>query len=232
MSVRRLYIVCEGQTEEEFVKLVLRDHFCNITGAEAIPILPSNRVGSNRRRHKGGWTSYVKLRDVLYREMEEKHSDETWFTTMLDLYAIPEDFPNLSSVPAQPARDRVAALEAAFKADVVTDQLWRFTPYLQLHEYEALLLTDLEAIVRWMPDEASTGLANLATDIDGLAPEEVDSGAETAPSKRIIRHFPSYAGLKTSVGPIAAEDIGLDRLRAACPHFANWLTILEGRCSE
>ena len=232
MFVRRLYIVCEGQTEEEFVKLVLRDDFRSVTRAEAIPILPSNRAGSNRRRLKGGWTTYVKLCDVLHREMKEKHSDETWFTTMLDLYAIPEDFPNLCFVPSQPARDRVIALEAAFKADVVTSQLWRFTPYLQLHEYEALLLADLEAVNRWMPDEAPTGLADLAADIDGLAPEEVDGGAETAPSKRIIRHFPSYAGLKIAVGPIVAEDIGLDRLRAACPHFADWLTTLEGRCRE
>lgn len=232
MPVRRLYIVCEGQTEEEFVKMVLQGHFRATSGSDAIPILPSNRTGSNRRRHKGGWTSFGRLRDVLRREMEEKHSDETWFTTMLDLYAVPEDFPGLAAAPQRPARERLAALEATFANDVTTDRLWRFTPYLQLHEYEALLLADMDALGRWMPDEAARGLPALAADVAGLAPEEVDDGSETAPSKRIIRHFPSYAGLKTSVGPIAAADIGLPRLRAACPHFDDWLTTLEKRCRD
>lgn len=232
MPVRRLYVVCEGQTEEEFVKTVLQAHFRDATATDVIPILPSNRAGSNRRRYKGGWTSYQKLRDVLRREMEQKHNDETWFTTMLDLYAIPSDFPGSADAPGWPARDRVAALETNFHADVTTSQLWRFTPHLQLHEYEALLLADIDAIGRWMPDEAGTGIAALKVDIAGLDPEDVDGGSQTAPSKRIIRHFPSYTGLKTSVGPIAALDIGLTRIRAACPHFSAWIAELERRCRE
>ena len=165
MPVRRLYIVCEGQTEEEFVKMVLQSHFRDTTQTDAIPILPSNRAGCNRRRHKCVWTNYVRLRDVLFREMEQKHSDETWFTTMLDLYALPRDFPGSADAPQQPACDRVAELKAAFHADVTTGQLWRFTPYLQLHEYEALLLTDLNVIGRWMPDEAYAGVPALTADI-------------------------------------------------------------------
>lgn len=232
MPVRRLYIVCEGQTEEEFVRMVLQGHFRSATATEVTPILPSNKSGSTSRQHKGGWTNYAKLRDVLRGEMEQKHGDDTWFTTMLDLYAIPNDFPALSGAPRQPANVRVAALETAFHADVTTGQLWRFTPYLQLHEFEALLLTDIAIVGRWMPDEATTGAPALTADIAGLSPEEVDGERETAPSKRIIRHFPSYAGLKASVGPIVAEDIGLPRLRAACPHFHAWLTTLEARCRE
>jgi hypothetical protein len=165
--------------------------------------------------------------------MEQKHSDDTWFTTMLDLYAIPADFPDfpdLADAPRQSAQVRVAALETAFREDLTTDRLWRFTPYLQLHEYEALLLADPDVIGRLMPDQAAHGVPALVADIAGLAPEDVDGGVDTAPSKRIIRHFPAYAGLKTSVGPIAASDIGLPRLRTACPHFAAWLDELESRC--
>lgn len=230
MPVRRLYVVCEGQTEEEFVNVVLRNHFRDISGTDVVPLLPSSRRGSHSRRHKGGWTSYAKLREVLRREMQSKHGVETWFTTMLDLYAIPADFPGLAIAPSRPVRDRVAALENAFGTDVTTSGFWRFTPHLQVHEYEALLLADIDLIGRWIPDEAESGIPALARDIAGSAPEEVDGGADTAPSKRIIRHFPSYAGLKASVGPIVAADIGLPRLRAACPHFSAWLNELERRC--
>jgi hypothetical protein len=162
--------------------------------------------------------------------MQGKHSSETWFTTMLDLYAIPEDFPGLAAALSRPVRERVAALEGAFAADMASDHLWRFTPHLQLHEYEALLLVDVDLIGRRIPDEAAVGVPALTRDIAGSAPEDVDGGVETAPSKRIIRSFPSYAGLKTSVGPIVAADIGLPRLRAACPHFSAWLDELERRC--
>ena len=230
MPVRRLYVVCEGQTEEAFVNLVLRGHFLEVAGTALIPLLPSHRRGSNSRRHKGGWTRYATLRDVLHREMAQKHSGETWFTTMLDLYAIPDDFPALASATSRSATERIAMLEDAFAQDIRTSQFWRFTPYLQLHEYEALLLSDVDALGRAMPDEASTGVAGLKADIGGTAPEEIDGGFETAPSKRIIRHFPSYAGLKTAIGPNTAGGIGLPRLRATCPHFAAWLDELERCC--
>ncbi len=232
MPIRRLYVVCEGQTEEAFVNLVLAPHFHDVATTTVVPLLLPNRRGSSSRRHKGGWTSYVKLRDVLRREMEDKHGDDTWFTTMLDLYAIPDDFPGLSVAPPRPAPERITVLERAFAEDIKTSRLWRFTPYLQLHEYEALLLSDVDMLGRAMPDEAPVGVAALKAEIAGFAPEDVDGGSETAPSKRIMRHFPSYAGLKTVVGPTVAADIGLPRLRAACPRFAAWLDILERCCRD
>ncbi len=230
MPVRRLYILCEGQTEEAFVNRVLSGHFLATSATRAIPIIPSNRAGSQSRRHKGGWTSYAKARTALHRLMEQHHGDETWFTTMLDLYAIPDDFPGLRSALSETAAQRVARLEAGFADDIKTDRLWRFTPYLQLHEYEALLLTDVAAIARSFPDQDESAAAALAIDIGRCPPEEVDGHRETAPSKRIIRHFPGYAGSKPSDGPIIAAEIGLPRLRAACPHFDGWPTTLEEHC--
>ena len=38
---------------------------------------------------------------------------------------------------------------------------------------------------------------------------------------------PALAGQKASVGPLTAARIGLPRLRAACPHFGDWLARLE-----
>jgi len=231
MPVRRLYILCEGQTEEAFVDRVLREHFRDASGTQAIPILPSNKTGSNSRRYKGGWTSYAKARVTLHRLMEQDHGEDTWFTTMLDLYAIPDDFPGLRSAPSATAAQRVDALEAAFADGVKTDRLWRFTPYLQLHEFEALLLADIDAIARSFPDEAATAAAALSAEVGGCRPEEVDGGRETAPSKLIIRHFPAYGGAKVSAGPIIVAEIGLSQLRSACPHFDRWLATLEGECS-
>ena len=59
------------------------------------------------------------------------------------------------------------------------------------------------------------------------SPELIDDGQSTAPSKRIIAEFPDYEGAKSAVGPQVAELIGLETIRAACPHFSKWLTVLE-----
>ena len=56
-------------------------------------------------------------------------------------------------------------------------------------------------------------------------PEDIDERPETAPSKQLFDVFPAYQ--KTLHGPLAVSAIGIDRIRAACPHFAQWLNRLE-----
>lgn len=219
----RLYVFCEGQTEEAFVANILVPHFMPRKVAVIPLILPSKR-GSNARQHKGGWVDYAKARRFIRQIMHEKHADNTWFTSMIDLYALPADFPKVGDAPLGPAEARVAALEAAFSDDISDDRLWRFTPHLQLHEYEALLLAAPEALTHFYPDRADA-VAALRADIAGLAPEAVNEGPETAPSKRIIRHIPEYD--KVVAGVVVAMEIGLPTLRAHCPHFHAWLTELE-----
>ncbi|WP_374578229.1 DUF4276 family protein [Phenylobacterium sp.] len=225
MAIERLYIYCEGQTEEHFCGLLLASHFQS-RGVEVRPILFPTKKGANARRHKGGWVRYDLARDTLVRIFRQETSDRAWVTTMADLYAIPADFPGLAAAPAAPPMARVAGLEAAWSQDLARDGYYRFTPYLQLHEFEALLLTSCEAIASAFPGEVDAGVA-LKADIGTLSPEEVNQGRETAPSKRIIRRFPEYEGMKTSAGPIIAAEIGLPALRAACPHFDEWLSRLE-----
>ena len=60
-----------------------------------------------------------------------------------------------------------------------------------------------------------------------LEPEEINEGAATAPSKRIIRHLPVYEWNKVRVGAPAAAAIGLPILRQKCPHFGQWISKLE-----
>ena len=52
-------------------------------------------------------------------------------------------------------------------------------------------------------------------------PELVDDSPQTAPSKRILDAYPAYR--KTQDGPLAISGLGLDTLRAGCPHLDAWL---------
>jgi hypothetical protein len=56
-------------------------------------------------------------------------------------------------------------------------------------------------------------------------PELINDGAETAPSKRLLKAIPEYD--KPTGGVSVVEKIGLYTLRNKCRHFTEWLTKLE-----
>lgn len=217
----RLYFVVEGQTEETFVKQILRPHLGNFNvGAFALVVTTNRRLGI-----RGGLSTYEKVQYDIIRLTRQEKDPTVRFTTMFDLYGLPDDFPGFEAAALQnDPYQRVRALEDAL-ADDISDQ--RFIPYIQLHEFEALLLSD--------PGKLESEFIGSADGIESLAsmvarfnsPELVKDSSDTAPSKRIIRAIPEYKGRKVSAGPIVAEKIGLPTLRLQCAHFAEWIDKLE-----
>ncbi len=62
--MKRVYILCEGQSEEAFIKQVLAPHFININSQYCfIPIVTKTSTG-----HKGGGLKYhrIKKRDSKF----------------------------------------------------------------------------------------------------------------------------------------------------------------------
>jgi hypothetical protein len=144
---------------------------------------------------------------------------------MFDLYALPEDFPGFqNSRNISDPENRVKSIENALSADI---NYQRFVPYIQLHEFEALILADPQKLESEFPehDKAIKNLVEMVKDED--SPEYIDDGEETAPSKRIIKEIPEYEGMKVSAGPIVVEKIGLANLRQKCHHFNQWLARIE-----
>jgi hypothetical protein len=119
---------------------------------------------------------------------------------------------------------RVATIEKAFAEDLGDP---RFIPYLQLHEFEALLLADPEKFDWEFPDheKAIRSLVELVAQFASL--ELIDDQYDTAPSRRISAVIPEYDGRKASAGPLIAEKIEVDTLRQKCRHFGGWLSRLE-----
>ena len=116
------------------------------------------------------------------------------------------------------------------KLEEARDNRWRhdaFIPYVQMHEFEALLFAKPEvlggALQGVSPDDAVRRLKRIA---DRFAtPEEIDDSVATAPSKRILGIAPGYQ--KDTDGLIAASRMGLRAIRAACPNFDAWMRRLE-----
>ncbi|HNP83531.1 MAG TPA: DUF4276 family protein [Nitrospira sp.] len=216
----RLYVTAEGQTERKFAEDVLGPHLINYNiEVRARVVLTNRKLG-----RRGGIIDYDKIRGDLHRLMLEDQRKEARFTTMIDLYALPNEFPGWDKARkiADP-RARIAVLETSLKVDI-GDR--RFFPYIQLHEFEALLYCDLSQLQRRVAG-SEAGLSNLAKEVNGISPEEINDGLTTAPSKRIVRHVPIYERSKVRVGAAAAAAIGLPNLRSKCPHFNSWINSLE-----
>jgi hypothetical protein len=224
MSIHVLYIVTEGQTESNFVKKVLGPYF----SGGGVTLIPCTLVTKNDkkagRQYKGGISRYSKAKnDILKCLAYGRKRSDVYVSTMFDFYRLPNDFPGFND--AQRFNDpykKAASLEDALKDDIDKNGT-AFIPYLSLHEFEALLFSDIAVVRRHFFEIDITPLIN--TDLEYPNPELINNGEQTSPSKRILQYVPGYA--KHVDGVAIAQKIGLDVLRQKCKHFDGWIKRLE-----
>jgi hypothetical protein len=222
----RLHIIAEGQTEEEFVTSMLTEHLGNFNIVSDVHCVTTNR----KIKKRGGVVSYDHVKKDISIWLKQDKNSNVRLTTMVDLYALPSEFPkfNEANTIGNPY-DKVKFLEKAFFEDI-NDK--RFIPYIQLHEFEALILSEPSKFVERFPDykQEVQQLTELCSQF--ASPELIDDGRTTAPSKRINQVIPIYENSKTSAAPSIAKKIGLAKIRENCPHFDEWMTRLEGLTQE
>ena len=144
-----------------------------------------------------------------------RQRQNTRVTTLIDLYGIGKTMLELATGNPSSSAGTADAIEAAIATEF--GNTTRLIPYIQVHEFEALLFTDLAAF------ERGTGHAGAASAlIEGglpLPPEEVNG--TRPPSKRILECFADYD--KVNDGTLAAQAIGIETMRERCPRFDAWL---------
>ncbi len=217
-----LNIIVEGQTEETFVRDVLAPHW----GARGI-FAVARCVETGRKNKvifRGGVTNYEKIRRDIVSWLNQR--EDTYCSTMFDLYRLPLDFPGRNSIDSNlQAYEKVKHLESAFRGNIDTP---RFIPYIQLHEFETLLFAGIDKLNVFYLEENRREIDRLATMANSYdSPELINESDENAPSKRIIREIPSYKNNKVLVGPTVAKAIGLQVLRQRCTHFNEWMDRIE-----
>jgi Domain of unknown function (DUF4276) len=144
----RLHLVVEGQTEEIFIREVL-----SLELASYSIIATAHRITTSRSSgvlHRGGFVKYAHLRRDLDLWMKQDRNADARFSTMIDLYRLPSDCPGFDeSRGIIDPLSRARFLEAKLAADL-DDR--RLLPYIQLHEFEALLWP-CEAATRLPPPD-------------------------------------------------------------------------------
>lgn len=215
----RVCVVCEGQTEETFVREVLAPPFYDI-GLNVLPEMIETSSG-----HKGGALSYARVKRHLRNTLRQNSAPIV--TTLFDLYKLDGGFPGFAAAQAQPdLRGRLSVLNQALHADVVAEagcQPHRFIPYIQPHEFEALLFSDVAALTGLEPGWRGSAPALLAARAAANSPEHINDRPDTKPAAHLERELSGPKYHKRRHGPLAAQRIGLARIEAECAFFSEWL---------
>ncbi|MCP4359241.1 MAG: DUF4276 family protein [Chloroflexi bacterium] len=219
--MNKLIVVVEGQTEQTFVDRILRPHLRSKGVYDVFtPLL--NKSGT-----RGGIVRYGRARSVLLKFL--KQDREAFITTMVDYYGLPHNWPERDTTATLPHSQKAIRIEKAIAQDICREMgnsfnAARFSPYIQMHEFEALLFSQPGVLAQVMQRSADVAsLEQIAAEFN--SPEEINDHADTALSKRLLRLFPDYN--KVLYGNIAAKRIGLQIMREKCPHFHDWVTQLE-----
>ena len=231
----RLLAVVEGQTEFSVLNSTVAPHL-GIYGVFLYPKV----IG--KPGHKGGIRSFNAVAGEIINLFKQEPT--AIVTTFFDFYALPEDWPGLEKAKQAKANglaiSQVAVLvEEAMQAVVaaqtaILSHAARFIPYVQMHELETLMFAGPKEMAEgFLKPDLEGVLAEIVSECGGC--EMINDRPLLAPSKRIEKLFPSYRKGRDRNkredrrphAPGITARIGIPAIRAACPHFNNWLERLE-----
>ena len=210
--------IVEGKTEQDFIKNILSPYLSvrNIF----ITATQVSKPGS-----KGGDVKYSRV----VNDNHLKQRSNTIVTTMLDLYGLKE-WPKLQQIRSNRIYDNMLenlytetnnALKGRFKEHEIEH---RIIFYFSIYEFEALLFSDPELLAK--------GLSIKVDEINKIldkfnSPEKINNNPNSSPSKQLNRLTQDGNLKKISQGISIAKEIGIDKMRAKCPHFNLWVKQLE-----
>ncbi len=213
---KNLIIVCEGPTEKEFCNTILSPYFTSHKIAIHPPLI---------KKTGGGIVNWEALKHQITTHLKQEKT--CFVTTLIDYYGINTNHKYPEWAQAMNLSDiyqRMSHLENAMITSIDTDLQSRFIPYLQLHEFEALLFSDEIVLEKEIKDtKRITELRKIVAEYPN--PEMINNNKTTAPSKRLENLILGYS--KPIMGILLAEEIGLLTMRKKCQHFHEWIIRIE-----
>lgn len=214
--MKRIHVICEGQTEEMFVNEVMGGYFLN-RGIVLSPAL------LGKPGHKGGNVQFQRvLRDIELRLLGDTTA---YCTTFLDFYGLPTNFPGKAeALQLTELSTKSQAIQQGFTQQLEQhlgdNVLRRFIPHVQFYEFEGLLFSEPNALA------TESGHVELQDELQAIrdqfdSPEHINNDPNSAPSKRIEALITGYD--KVTLGSLVALEIGLDSIRRECPLFNDWV---------
>ena len=207
--MKTVIIICEGPTEEVFCSNLLSQYLQNSCRIEI--------------RLLGGNCNWQRIRDMAEKALKQQKN--ALVTTFFDYYGVKtKKFPNWKEtvgINKANVRERIEILENGMLEEIDSDLRYRFIPYIQLHEFEALLFNNIEVFDNNFKQSEFNRVKLLDVLNKFPDPELINQKRETSPSHRLERIIPSYD--KIIYGNMLVEMIGIKQIRQKNIHFNNWI---------
>lgn len=121
--------------------------------------------------------------------------------------------------------DQIVEMEKCIYEDINDP---RFIPYIQLHEFEALLFTSNDGFTAFLSEEQAKETQQIIASYDN--PEDINTTPMGAPSKRLLAIKDDYD--KVIEGNLIALEIGFLKIMEKCPRFKAWMEKLIESCKD
>jgi len=216
--MKRVIIICEGETEKEFCNTILIPYFAKKEIYIQSPLI---------KKSMGGIVKWSELQKQI--TLHLKNDSSAIVTTLIDYYGLYRkyNFPMWDNAERNPNKnERMEILEQGMLESIEDSLRFRFIPYLQLHEFEGLLFNDIDVFYEQIPSRELVGIEELTQTFQQYTnPEMINNNKETSPSHRLERIILGYN--KIVYGNILAEAIGLTKIKAKSPRFREWIKKIE-----
>jgi len=209
--MKKVFIYCEGYTEEAFINEILTPYFMDWNILVA-PIICTTKK-TKHRSYKGGVSDYNKIKQELT-ILCHTHKD-VHITTMFDYYGMPLNTPGITYQHSNIYK-RIETIEEKINTDI---GIKNFSFHFMIHEFEGILFSSPNSFRLIADDSVINEIQKIR--YAAISPEHINNSAKTAPSKRIEKLIPNYAKVKN--GTILSKDMGIYTIMNECKHFRHWI---------
>lgn len=213
MNMPRLIFIVEGDSEQRFIN----EHLVGYLTLKFPTVsMHAQKITTNRKKNvKGGNVNYELLKNEIRRTYSQ---GDVLITTFMDFFRLPTDYPGYSQDVKQ-----ISQIENAIRVDCSSIiPPTSFLPYIQKHEFEALLFANSAGFSKVVDSEEMKQIHNVLKKFS--TPEDINGSPETAPSKRLQS---IYKYKKVADSALVMKDVDIDTLRKRCPRFDVWVGRLE-----
>ncbi len=218
--MKHLYIIVEGETEEEFVNKILVPYlYAQGLHTHIQALMITMKGGGHGFNHIEHFKETIK--PLLH------YQNEPVITTLIDHYGINSEkkLPNYDICrQEQDIANRITCMENSLAEAVkeIAPHYRYFIPNIIRHEMETLWFADAEGF-----DLEKEGIKRAVAEIceSFIEIEDINHTPEGAPSKRLIKIYEenNEKYRKVDDGIMIAELIGIETMLAKAPRFKAWV---------
>lgn len=223
--MNEIIVIVEGQSEQSFLRSVLAPYL-----GEQACYISAQLIGPTG--HKGGGVSFERFSKDVGNALKQR--GDINISSMFDYFRLDNAWPGMDELKRSASTGR--NLDKVFLSETLEkytlnrlkeifpqyDVASRVLPYFSMHEFEALLFSDITRLSEGLGVQSQR--LQEVLDFYSGDPELINTDPSKAPSKVLTYLNPRYK--KVLQGTLIATSIGVPEMQNKCTCFNSWITRL------